>query len=84
VDSIGRQKLGSDTVWDAIVVNLATGRYQDFGDIYNWRNRGDFNYLSVPEGGSGLAYLFMSALAVSGGIFMSGKDRRSARTAQSS
>ena len=77
-------KVGSETVWDAIVVNLATGRYQDFGGIYNWRNRGDFNYLSVPEGGSGLAYLFVSALAVFGGIFMSGKNRRSARTAQSS
>jgi hypothetical protein len=67
--------VGSDWVWDAIVV-YANGQYEDFGGISNSKNYGGFNYMSVPEGGSGLAYLFMSALAVFGAIFVSGKNRR--------
>lgn len=69
-----------DSVWDTIVLNIQTGQYEDFGGIYNWQNQGDFNYLSVPEGGAKLAYLMLSALAMFGGIFLSGKQRRSMRT----
>lgn len=73
--------VGSDTIWDAIVVNLATGQFEDFGGIYNSQNQGGWNYISSPEGGSVLAYLFLSAFAVFGAIFVSGKYRRATPTA---
>ncbi len=73
-------QVGSDWVWDAIVV-YANGQYQDFGGISNSNHYGGFNYMSVPEGGSRLAYLLLSAIAVFGAIFISGKSRRTASTA---
>ncbi len=75
--SAGGQK---DWVWDVIVV-YANGQYKDFGGISNSNNYGGFNYMSVPEGGSGLAYLLMSVLAVFGAIFVSGKNRSATPTA---
>jgi hypothetical protein len=73
-------QVGSDWVWDAIVV-YANGQYQDFGGISNSKNYGGFNYMSVPEGGSRLAYLLLSAIAVFGAIFVSGKSRGAGTTA---
>jgi len=75
--SAGGQK---DWVWDAILV-YANGQYKDFGGISNSQNRGGFNYMSVPEGGSRLAYLLLSAIAVFGAIFVSGKSRGTGTTA---
>jgi hypothetical protein len=79
------QAQASDGAWvtDTIVFNLKTGQFDDFGGIYNWKNQGgDFNYLSLPEGGAKLTYLMLSAIAVFGGILISGKQRRPTRTAQ--
>ncbi len=73
--------VGGDTVWDAIIINLATGQFEDLGYIFNSKNRGGFNYMSAPEGGSRLAYLLMSAAAVFGAFFISGKYRRPIPTA---
>jgi hypothetical protein len=73
------QGKASDGAWvtDTIIVNLKTGQFDTFGGIYNWKNQGgDFNYLSVPEGGAKLSYLILSAIAVFGGILISGKQRR--------
>src|ERR1700733_5856567 len=69
-------QVGSDTIWDVILVTLSTGQFQDAGTISNYKNNGGFNYMSTPEGGSALAYLFMSALAVFGAIALSGRNRR--------
>lgn len=74
-----QMKVGSDWVWDAIVV-YANGQYKDFGGISNSNNYGGFSYMSVPEGGSRLAYLFMSGVAAFGAIFVSGKQRRTAKS----
>lgn len=77
------QGKASDGSWvtDTIIVNLKTGQFDDLGGIYNWKNQGgDFNYLSVPEGGANLTYLMLSAMAVFGGILLSGKQRRITRT----
>jgi len=73
--------VGSDTIWDLILVTLSTGQFTDAGIISNSQNKGGFNYMSVPEGSSGFDYLFMSAIAVFGAIFVSGKHRRTAPTA---
>jgi hypothetical protein len=75
-----KTQVGSDTIWDLIVVTLSTGQFQDAGTISNSRNNGGFNYMSVPEGSSALAYLLLSAGAIFGGIFMSGKNRRTAKS----
>ena len=72
--------VGSDTVWDAIVINVATGQYEDLGGIYNSQNNGGFNYMSVSEGSSALAYLLLSAGAIFGGILLSGKNRRTVKS----
>jgi len=75
------QGKASDGAWvtDTIIFNLKTGQYDTFGGIYQWRQGGDFNYLSVPEGGAKLTYLMLSAIAVFGGILISGKQRRITR-----
>jgi hypothetical protein len=73
-----------DWVWDKIVLNVKTGQYQDFGRINNWQNRWKFDPpVPVPEGGTPLSYLMLSGLAVSFGILMSGKQRRTTRSADS-
>ena len=73
--------VGGDTIWDGIIINMATGQFEDLGYIFNSKNYGGFNYMSAPEGGSRLAYLLMSAAAVFGAIFVSGKYRRPIPTA---
>ena len=65
-----------NTVWNAIVINLQTGQYQEFGSISNSQNKGFFDYQPVPEGGATLGYLMLSGIAVFGGIVISGKKRR--------
>jgi hypothetical protein len=65
---------GDFVIYD-VTVN-ANGTFQVTADVSNWQNYGKFNYMSVPEGGSRLAYLFMSAIAMFGAIFFSGKNRR--------
>jgi hypothetical protein len=77
------QLANGDWVVDTILLNLKTGQYQDFGGIYNWKNDGDFNYLSVPEGGAVLSYLTLSGFAMLAGILISGKRRRAMCAAQS-
>ena len=72
-----------DTVWNTIVLNLKTGQYEDYGGIYNWKNQGEFNYMSAPEGGNSLAYLLLSGIALFVAIFLSRKQRRPLRAAQS-
>jgi hypothetical protein len=73
-----------DWVWDTIVLNLKTGQYKDFGGVYNFENKGGFNYMSVPEGGTPMPYLLLSGFAILAGILISGKRRRTLRTVQSS
>jgi hypothetical protein len=71
-------------VSDTILVNLKTGQFEDLGGIYKGRKGGDFNYMSVPEGGTPLSYLMLSGFAILAGILISGKRRRTLRTAHSS
>jgi hypothetical protein len=78
------QLANGNWVWDTILLNLKTGQYQDLGGIYNWKNGGNFNYLSVPEGDAPLSYLLLSGFAMLAGILISGKHRRTARLAESS
>jgi hypothetical protein len=70
-----------DTVWNTIVLNLKTGQYEDFGGIYNWKNQGEFNYMSAPEGGNSLAYLLLSGIALFVAILTSRKRRHAMRPA---
>jgi hypothetical protein len=74
----------ADGSWvsDTIILNLKTGQYRDFGGIYNGRNGGDFKYMSVPEGGTELTYLLLSAFAILAGILISGKRHRAVCAAQ--
>ena len=65
-----------DLVIYAATLN-ANGTFQVSGDVSNWQKYGSFN-MAVPEGSSGFAYLFMSAIAVFGAISVSGKHRRTA------
>jgi hypothetical protein len=71
-------------VSDTILFNLKTGQYEDLGGIYKGRKGGDFNYLSVPEGGTPLSYLMLSGFAILAGILISGKRRSALYTAHSS
>jgi hypothetical protein len=71
-------------VSDTILFNLKTGQFEDLGGIYKGRKGGDFNYMSVPEGGTPLPYLMLSGFAILAGILISGKHRRTLRTAHSS
>jgi hypothetical protein len=75
------EKLSNGWVWDTIVLNVKTGTFQDLGEIYNWRNRWNFDPMPVPEGGTSLAYLILAALAVYAGFLISGKKRRATRSA---
>ena len=67
----------------SIVYDFKTGQYKEWGGISNWKNKGDFNYLSVPEGGAELTYMMLSGVALFGGILISGK-RRTTRSSRSS
>jgi hypothetical protein len=66
---------GDLVIYDATL--NANGTFQVSGDVDNLQNQkyGGFN-MAVPEGSSALAYLLLSAGAIFGGIFMSGKNRR--------
>ncbi|HWY58746.1 MAG TPA: hypothetical protein VNZ03_30055 [Terriglobales bacterium] len=66
-----------DKVWNLIAFNPSSGQFQEWGGISNSQYQGGFDYLSVAEGGATLSYLMLSALAIFGGIFLSGKRRRS-------
>jgi hypothetical protein len=77
---VWKTQVGSDTIWDVILVTLSTGQFQDSGTISNYKNNGGFNYMSASEGSSALAYLLLSAGAIFGGIFMSGKNRRTTQS----
>jgi hypothetical protein len=68
-----------DTVWETILLNVKTGQYQDQGGIYNWKNEGGFNYLSVAEGGNSLAYLLVCGMALFAAIVGSRKRRHAVR-----
>jgi len=72
-----------DLVSDTIVFNTKTGQFQDYGEVSNWQNQGNFNYLSVPEGGASLSYLTLSGLVIFAGILKSGKQRRATGTVRS-
>jgi hypothetical protein len=62
----------------------ANGTFQATGGIADWQgDKGMFN-LSVPEGGTRVGYLMLSAIAVFGGIFISSKQRRGTATDHSS
>lgn len=77
-----KTQVGSGWIWDTIVLNVATGQYQDFGGIRNWQNQWNFDPMSVPEGGATLSYVMLSGLAVLAGILISGKRRHAARASQ--
>src|SRR5579863_6082501 len=63
-------------VWDTILLNVKTGAYQDFGGIQNFQNQWNFDPpMAVPEGGTPLAYVVLSGLAMVAGILISGKRR---------
>jgi hypothetical protein len=70
-------------VSDTILFNLKTGQFEDLGGIHKGRKGGDFNYMSVPEGGTSLPYLMLSGFAILAGILISGEQRRALRTAHS-
>jgi hypothetical protein len=76
------QLSNGDLVWDSVVFDVNNGQYLDFGGIetQNRQNQGDFNYLSVPEGGTPLSYLMLSGVAMFAGIFISRKRRRIAQS----
>src|SRR5579863_3692492 len=77
--------VGGDSIWNTVAVNLTNGQYKVSGDIYNWKYQGgDFNYLSVPEGGTTPTYLMLSGFAILAGLLISEKRRRALRTAHSS
>jgi hypothetical protein len=73
-----------DLVWYSVLYNPTTGQFMASGGVSNWQYQGNFNYLSVPEGGAMLSYLLLSGMAVFAGILMSTKQRRLIRVAQSS
>jgi hypothetical protein len=66
-------------IWNSILFNPLTGQLHEYGGIYNWKNSGGFDYLSVPEGDAGLSYLMLSGMAVLAGSLISGKQRRTTR-----
>jgi len=74
----GFAKNGDLVIYD-VTLN-ANGTFQVIGDVVNRQHYGGFN-MAVPEGGSKLAYLLMSAVAMFGAIFFSGKKRRPIPTA---
>jgi hypothetical protein len=70
---------GDFVIYD-VTVN-PNGTFQVTADVDNWQNQnnGGFNSMAVPEGSSALAYLLLSAGAIFGGIFVSGKNRRAVK-----
>jgi hypothetical protein len=66
-----------------MLFNTITNQFEVGGGIRNRSNQGDFNYISVPEGGTPLSYLVLSGIAMFAWILISGKQCRTRRTAQS-
>jgi hypothetical protein len=77
-----KTKVGKDWVWNKVSFDPSNGQYHESGWIANRQDKGKFN-LQVPEGGTPLSYLVLSGLAVFAGILMSGKRRRTTRSAES-
>jgi hypothetical protein len=62
---------------------LANGTFVATGGVTDWRgDNGGFN-MAVPEGGTPLSYLMLSALAMAAGILISRKQRCGLPTDQS-
>jgi hypothetical protein len=78
-----KTKVHGDTIVDSMFFNTITNRFEVGGGIGNRRTQGDFNYISVPEGGTPLSYLVLSGIAMFAAILISGKHRRTRRTVQS-
>jgi hypothetical protein len=81
-----KAQAGSGWVWDTIVLNVATGQYWDLGKvkISDWQSKWNFDPPApLPEGGTPLAYLMLSGLAMFAGILISRKRTR-ARIAECS
>jgi hypothetical protein len=76
-------KVDGDTVVYSMLFNPTTNQFDVGGGIGNWSNQGEFNYLSVPEGGTPLAFLMLSGLAMFAGILIAGKQRRLSCTVRS-
>jgi hypothetical protein len=72
-----------DLVTYDVVFNPNTNQFTANGSIQNWWNQGSFNYMQVPEGGTQVAYLMLSGLAMFAGILISRKQRSIARVPQS-
>jgi hypothetical protein len=79
-----KTKVHGDTIVYSMLFNTITNRFEVGGGIGNRRKQGDFNYISVPEGGTPLSYLMLSGIAMFAGILIYGKQRRTRRIAQSS
>jgi hypothetical protein len=80
-----KTKVDGDRIVDSMLFNTITNQFEVGGGIRNRRNQGDFNYISVPEGGTPLSYLMLSGIAMFAGILISEKQRCTRRnTAQSS
>jgi len=69
-------KVGGNLICYAVLFNPTTNQFATTGWIVKGNNGGSFGYLTVPEGGAILSYLFLSGAAVFAGIVMSGKQRR--------
>ena len=79
-----KTKVHGDTIVESMLFNTITNRFEVGGGIGNRRKQGDFNYISVPEGGTPSSYLMLSGIAMFAGILIYGKQRRTRRIAQSS
>jgi hypothetical protein len=78
-----KTKVDGDTIVYSMLFNTITNQFEVGGAISNWRHQGDFNYISVPEGGTSLSYLVLSGIAMFAAVLISGKLRRTGRTVQS-
>ena len=78
-----KTKVDGDRIVYSMLFNTITNQFEVGGGIRNRRNQGDFNYISVPEGGTSLSYLVLSGIAMFAAILISGKHRRTRRTVQS-
>jgi len=74
---------GWDLITYDVVYNPSTNQFTASGSIQNLWDQGKFNYMQVPEGGNSLAFLLLSGIALFVAIFLSRKQRRPLRAAQS-
>jgi hypothetical protein len=78
-----KTKVDGDRIVYSMLFNTVTNQFEVGGAISNWRHQSDFNYISVPEGGTSLSYLVLSGIAMFAAVLISGKHRRTGRTVQS-